>query len=180
MTEPDRNFSPEYPAPPQVRWGVLLAVQIGAQMICQGIFHFNLLAKFAFTAVDCAWIIYLCLWIRKLDPKSTSLPFAFILTAMEFVFVALFDVKNPSSIFTWRIGGIWVVSCALWIGFVFLIRAELLKHYNEREPIGLKLGLVKTFFFSYFYFQYHLYKIALSKKRHAGGLIENPSGTLLP
>jgi len=47
----------------------------------------------------------------------------------------------------------------------FVIRAELLKHYNEREPAGLKLGLFMTFFFSYLYFQYHLYKIALAKKQ---------------
>jgi hypothetical protein len=63
---------------------------------------------------------------------------------------------------------------------IFSIRDELQKHYNEREPIGLHLGGVLTFFFSYIYFQYHLHEIAQFKKRQTEGVLSGTSRTLFP
>jgi hypothetical protein len=49
---------------------------------------------------------------------------------------------------------------------IYSIRNELQTHYNRIEPIGLQLGGIMTFFFSFLYFQYHLYKIAQLKQRY--------------
>jgi hypothetical protein len=43
---------------------------------------------------------------------------------------------------------------------IFVIRAELVRHYNQQEGFGLVLGPVMTLFFSFVYFQYHLFDIA--------------------
>jgi hypothetical protein len=43
---------------------------------------------------------------------------------------------------------------------VFGMRRSIVQYYNTREPIGLKLSGVMTFFFSILYFQYHFSRIA--------------------
>lgn len=40
-----------------------------------------------------------------------------------------------------------------------------MEQYNQREPIHLQLSPVKTFFFSFYYFQYYLYEIAVAKEQ---------------
>jgi hypothetical protein len=36
------------------------------------------------------------------------------------------------------------------------MRHSMLEHYNEREPIGLRLSAAMTFFFNVLYFQHHM------------------------
>jgi hypothetical protein len=57
----------------------------------------------------------------------------------------------------------------VWIIAAFSMRRDLLKQYNEDEPIGLSLGIWMTLFFSIYYFQYHLREIALFKREQAIG-----------
>jgi hypothetical protein len=52
----------------------------------------------------------------------------------------------------------------LWIVTIYVVCAELLKHYNEQEPVGLRLNGFMTFFFSFLYFQSRLYVITQFKK----------------
>ena len=73
-----------------------------------------------------------------------------------------------------------LVSSILGIAIAFMIRADLLRHYNEREPIGINLSPGLTFFFSFFYLQSQLYPIAQFKKRHAEGHATAVGRTLLP
>jgi hypothetical protein len=54
----------------------------------------------------------------------------------------------------------------------FRMRRGLLDYYNSVEPIGLKLSGAMTFFFSIYYLQYHLTRIANWKK--TGQLIPPP------
>jgi divalent metal cation (Fe/Co/Zn/Cd) transporter len=61
-------------------------------------------------------------------------------------------------------------SMVLGIATVFMIKSDLERHYNDREHAGLVLGGVMTFFFSFLYFQYHLYDIAKRRKRVAEAL----------
>jgi hypothetical protein len=137
-------------------------------------------AEFAINFLWGAWVFYLCLWIRKLDPNSKSILWASASIGMQFVLDGLDSIQEPSLALTWVIGGLWIASLVLDFIVIFMIRAELQTHYNEREPIGLHLGGAMTFFFSYLYFQYHLYDIAQFKKRQAEGLIENAGRTLIP
>ena len=60
---------------------------------------------------------------------------------------------------------------------IFLIRSDLERHYNEREPYGLQLNGLMTFFFSFLYFQYHLCDIA---KRRRADHAANSGRTLYP
>jgi hypothetical protein len=49
---------------------------------------------------------------------------------------------------------------------VYSIRRSMLEHYNNVEPVQLKLSAAMTFFFSTLYLQYHMTRIARWK---AGG-----------
>jgi hypothetical protein len=46
----------------------------------------------------------------------------------------------------------------------FQMRRGLLDYYNSTEPIRLRLSAAMTFFFSIYYLQYHLRRIAIWKK----------------
>ncbi|MGB6742917.1 MAG: amino acid permease C-terminal domain-containing protein [Terracidiphilus sp.] len=49
-------------------------------------------------------------------------------------------------------------------GAVFEMRRSLLKHYNQVEPIDLRISALMTFFFGILYLQYHLTRIAKWKE----------------
>jgi hypothetical protein len=68
----------------------------------------------------------------------------------------------------------------LWIVTIYVVRAELLKHYKEREPIGLQLGGIMTFFFSFLYFQSRLYPLVQFKKHQELSSVNNPGRAPLP
>jgi len=171
--------SSAYPAPPRVHWVVLLVGSIVASALFEWLLP-EVVAELAINSLWGIWVLYLCVWIRKLDPNSKSLLWASASIGMQFVLDGLDSIQEPSNGLTWVIVVLWVASLALDFVVIFMIRAELQKHYNEREPIGLHLGGVMTFFFSYLYFQYHLYDIAQFKKRQAEGSVENAGRTLIP
>jgi hypothetical protein len=104
---------------------------------------------FAINVVAAAWPIYLCLWVRKIDQRSSSLYWAVASLVTGFLF-----------------------SWLLWIVVIFELREELLEHYNRREPIGLRLNWFLTLFFSFFYFQYELNKISREKDQVTGEVLE--------
>lgn len=60
------------------------------------------------------------------------------------------------------IGGL--ASFILYLVAVFSMRRSIINYYNSVEPLGLRLGGIMTFFFSYLYFQYHFSRIAAWKK----------------
>jgi len=101
------------------------------------------------TAVFYAWIFYLSFWVRKINPDSNCLFWTILCFIIDFS-----DSLPPHQS---KFG--WVILIA------FIFRDELLEQYNQREPIHLELSPVMTFFFSFFYFQYHLYEIAVAKKQ---------------
>jgi hypothetical protein len=98
------------------------------------------LRDLAIGALEGAWPIYLCAWLRKVDARSTALYWA--LAALV-----------TGVLFSWL----------LWIVVIFEVREDLLDHYNRREPIGLRLNLLLTILLSFVYFQYHLRRIAQEK-----------------
>jgi hypothetical protein len=172
------QYSAEYPPPPYVHWATLLIASIVVDALLDWLLPSSS-AEITSTLLWAPWVVYLCLWIRKLDPKSKSLPLAVAAIGVELAADAIALMKYPSPAVAWLDSGLGIADIALWIMVIFVIRAELLKHYNEREPIGLQLGPVMTLFFSFLYFQYHLYDIAQFKKRQAQGIVSNSGHNLI-
>jgi hypothetical protein len=133
------RFRRAYPAPPRIHW-LWIVVLVGAAEIVVLRWTHPPLRDFLVNLVIAIWPVSICLWLRKVDPQSTSLYWALASFATGFLF-----------------------SWLLWIVVVFEIREDLLDHFNRREPIGLRLNLVLTSLFSFAYFQYHLRRIALAK-----------------
>lgn len=136
------NHASEYPAPPRLHWSLLLAILICAEALA---FRFipEPYRNFAIYFLAVAWPMYLCIWMRKLDPRSSSLYWAIASLVTGFGFL-----------FSWL----------LWIVVIFELREELIEHYNRREPMHLRLNFLLTIFCSFIYFQYALGKIAKEKE----------------
>lgn len=136
-----------FPAPPRVHWALLFIAITGSEGLVLWLVP-QPYREFLVNLVIAAWPIYLCIWIRKIDHRSLSLYWALASFATGFLF-----------------------SWLLWIVVIFEIREELLEHYNRREPIGLRLNLFMTLFFSFAYFQYHLNRITREKLRQSEDLL---------
>ena len=153
-----------YPAPPNVHWVVLLSGQMTIALLACMMVPRSYWSLVSNLALD-AWAIYLCLWIRRLEPEAMSIYWCAAYVAMQVAFNvpgAPVTANSGMSIFAIAMG---LICAAMWIATIYLIRAELHYHFNQREPVGLYLGGVMTFFFSFLYFQYHLYKIAQLRER---------------
>jgi len=131
----------EYPSPPRVHWAVLLIALISAEALAF-LFVPEHFRNFAVFAVAVAWPLYLCIWIRKIDHRSSSLYWAIASLVTGFGFL-----------FSWL----------LWIVVIYELREELIEHYNRREPVNLRLNWFLTFLFSFVYFQFALNKLARQK-----------------
>jgi hypothetical protein len=136
------NDGAHFPPPPRVHWLLLLAA-----LVCAEALAFTFVPEpyrnFAIYLAAVAWPIYLCIWIRKLDPRSSSLYWAIASLVTGYGFL-----------FSWL----------LWIVVIFELREELLEHYNRREPMHLRLNFPLTILFSFVYFQFALNKIAKEKE----------------
>ena len=173
------SAEPEYPPPPRIHWFVLL--------LCWWVLG-TLIARFApkpyqnllnSLVVD-AWAFYLCLWIRQLDPDARCIFWCDAYLVVELTCAALTIQQHSTPTVTLIWGILAMASTILGIATIFLIRADLEKHYNEREPIGLHLSGGLTFFLSFLYFQSQLYPIAQLKKRQSEELAASTGRTLLP
>jgi len=145
---PAAAFSPEYSLPPRIHWAALLLAFLSAE----GLVLWSLPSPYRDVMVNlvtAAWPIYLCLWIRKIDSRSSSLYWAIASLVTGFLF-----------------------SWLLWVVVIFEIREELLAHYNRRENVHLRLNVILTALFSFFYFQYELNKIYKAKAMNPGRLVE--------
>ena len=154
-----------FPPPPKVHWAVLLGILFVIAILARltvpkgyGI----LVSDLAFDV----WAIYLCLWVRKLEPAAMSLFWCIAYVALQ-IASSVPGTPVPSNYgITFFAATLALMCIAMWFITVYVIRAELHFHYNVREPVGLYLNGIMTFFFSLFYFQYHLYKIARLRERN--------------
>ena len=135
---------------------MLLAALLSAEAL---VFRFvpGAYRNFAVYAVAVAWPVYLCVWVRKIDPRSSSLYWAIasLVTGFEFLF-----------------------SWLLWIVVIYELREELLEHYNRREPINLRLNWFLTLLFSFVYFQFELNKISRQKEAAREALATEPQDSV--
>jgi len=131
------------PRPPRLHWGWVVLLQF----LTRGFF-------------ELAWLIVQANWVRKVRGKSRALPFSIALASLlplmilYLLFMAVIMRLLGSSFETGAaiIVGVWLLSfVVLRLVTVFTLRSEL-----EKEPIGIPLGGVMTFFFGTIYFQYHL------------------------
>jgi hypothetical protein len=136
------NHGSHFPPPPRVHW-ILLLIALACGEVLAFKFAHEPYRNFAIYFVAVAWPMYLCVWMRKLDPRSSSLYWAIASLVTGFGFL-----------FSWL----------LWIVVIFELREELLEHYNRREPLHLRLNFLLTILFSFVYFQYALNKIAKEKE----------------
>jgi hypothetical protein len=131
-----------YPLPPRLHWAILALLLAAAEALV-----FWLIPppyrNFAIFVVAAAWPTYLCVWVRKIDSRASSLYWAIASLVTGFGFL-----------FSWL----------LYIVVIFELREELLEHYNRREPMHLRLNFILTILFSFIYFQYALNKIASVKQ----------------
>ncbi|MGA9586334.1 MAG: hypothetical protein WBQ95_13450 [Terracidiphilus sp.] len=145
LPSPDRsaaNHGSAFPFPPRVHWAVLLLSIFAAEALT---FWFvpEPYRNFTIYALAAAWPTYLCIWIRKIDPRSSSLYWAVASLVIGIGFL-----------FSWL----------LWIVVIFELREELIEHYNRRERMHLRLNWFLTLFFSFVYFQFALNRITKQKE----------------
>jgi hypothetical protein len=169
IAKPDSDVPPrnvEYAPPLRVHWSALLVSWVTLA------FLFAFLAPPAYqkllnSLVIDAWAFRLCLWIRSLDPDARSPFWCDIYVVVELAY-SLISIRQGRSIIEQDITSyLAFASFCLYCWTLYLIRSDLLKHYNRREPRGLQLDGVMTYLFSFLYFQSKLYPIARAKKREA-------------
>lgn len=150
------NHGTVYPSPPRVHWSLLLVALVAAETLAIR-FVPDAYRDFAIYAVAIAWPLYLCIWVRKIDSRSSSLYWAIASLVMGFGFL-----------FSWL----------LWIVVIYELREELLEHYNRREPMNLRLNWFFTFLFSFLYFQFALNKISKLKEASQEAVVTQPQDSV--
>ena len=163
--QPEVEARTIFPPPPNVHWGVLLAAQIAIAMLARFLApreYWTLILDLSFDV----WAIYFCLWIRRIEPAAMSLFWCVAYIALQIAFSVPGTPVQAIHGFTYFAATLALLCVAIWFITVYVIRAELHFHYNLREPVGLYLNGIMTFFFSFLYFQYHLYKIAQLRQRN--------------
>ncbi len=143
-------------SPPNLHWALVLL--------------FDLLTCSFFQII---WNLVISSWFRKVSPASRALPLyiaATVLLIVQFVTGQIAGIARtmhgfgPYTVSTtrtvWFHGGAFalyaVIALACWVVRLlarFTFRAELERHYNTVEPLGLSVNPVLTFFFGGIYLQ---------------------------
>jgi hypothetical protein len=158
------GFDPQYPAPPGIHWLGLIGAWCAAEWLIAYSVPENYQAL-ASSMVAGGWVFYVCNWIGRLMPGARSPFWCDVLLVVQLASVGLASGRHPpvARLLVADVLGLGAV--ILGIITIFLVRNDLENHYNNREHAGLVLNGAMTFFFSFLYFQYHLYDIA--KRKHA-------------
>ena len=137
-----------YPDPPNLSWGLVALFTI-----------------FTFGLFMVVWNIVVAAWMRRVQPTSQALLYYIAGTILVLVnsgasvgFLLAMQhhhiyQRHPYSFFLGIAG--WVVRLIARL----TMKADLERHFNGPEPIGLRLSGSMTFFFGGLYHQYHLNRI---------------------
>ena len=142
----------QYPPPPALHWGILVLLGV---LTC-GLFGW-------------VWAFIQAAWVKKIDPASKALLYYGISVGLLVVMIAAaFSVRAGA-----QSSGVYllcrVVGAIMWLVAAFNMRSSIEEHYYSKEPIGLSLNGVMTFFFNIYYFQYHFTRINEMKRRQMTG-----------
>jgi hypothetical protein len=138
----------DIPAPPDMPWWMAMALAF----VTGGTFYI-------------AWNIFEAVWLYRADKNRRPLIY-FGISALLLLFdVPEFFSKVTHTFFFTPITTstnatfLWVAGIMLLLIGQFSMRRSLVRHFNETEPIGLRLGWFKTLMFGGIYFQYHFNRI---------------------
>jgi hypothetical protein len=139
------------PLPPNLHWGVVLLIGL------------------LFNPFLLVWIIIQMVWVRKIDRQNRSLLYYLIALGGLILFMVigvvalLADSDNPGFLNAIPFLLAWFLGLFFGIKAIFGVRKSMVTYYNTVEPIGLRMSGAMTFFFSVYYFQYHMTRIVLWK-----------------
>jgi hypothetical protein len=141
---------PAWPAPPKLHWGLLLL--------------FTVLTCGLFLAV---WLFIQSSWVKKINPDSSATPL-FISYLVLFILGQLLAEDADAGL---KGLGAFLTLASYVVFYIaeYSIRRSMLDHYNNVETIALDMSNAMVFFFSCFYLQYHMTRIA---KWKAGGTLD--------
>ncbi|HEY5331222.1 MAG TPA: DUF4339 domain-containing protein [Acidobacteriaceae bacterium] len=117
-----------------------------------------------------AWDIVEGVWLYRVDRASKALWYYLVAGAMFAVnapaiySTVLHDVFGTAATTSTSAGWLSALSFVVRIFARFSMRTSLLRHYNQAEPIGLKLSKFWTLLFGGLYFQYHFNRINEGKR----------------
>ena len=128
------------------------------------------LCFFTFGLAGLVWSFRQAAFVKKIDSGSRAMLFlgltlaAIVLQAVLQLMIGSVSTTAMAGFLLIVIAALNLVILALGLIAIFGMRKSLVQYYNSVEPFGLQLNGVMTFFFSIFYFQYHLSRIAALKK----------------
>jgi len=146
----------QYPPPPSLHWGILVLLGV---LTC-GLFGW-------------VWAFVQAAWVRKVDPESKALLYYGISVGLLVLMFGAGFAEGMAGRPGAANGGIFLIcriaGGIMWLVAAFNMRSSIEDHYYSKEPIGLSLNGVMTFFFSIYYFQYHFTRINEMKQRQLTG-----------
>ena len=134
MTESIQNAAAEgYPQPPSLHWALVLL--------------FNLLTQGTFGTI---WVFFQAAWVRRIDPSSKALVVLAVALACGVPPIILVGESE--------------LTLTLWLVGLGYAGAFIWAYFSMRQSIearfDLNLSGLMTLFFSVFYLQYHMTRIA--------------------
>jgi len=146
----------QYPPPPSLHWGILVLLGV---LTC-GLFGW-------------VWAFVEAAWVKKVDPESKALLYYGISVGLLVLMFGAGFAEGMAGRPGAANGGIFLIcriaGGIMWLVAAFNMRSSIEDHYYSKEPIGLSLNGVMTFFFSIYYFQYHFTRINEMKQRQITG-----------
>lgn len=137
------------PIPPRLHWALVLLFSI----LTLGIFAL-------------VWSIVQAHWAKRIDPGSRAPLYMWLSVILSIVYAIAAGIPEAGSQGTPAAGdsglGILtqiVATVLMYCGF-YSIRRSMLDHYNEVEPIGLRISGAMTFMFTLFFLQHRMTRIA--------------------
>jgi hypothetical protein len=109
-------------------------------------------------------------FVKKISPQRNGRTLLFAILWIELIYMVVvvlttFFMHGSSDVPMPVLGAVlFPLVTILALVAIFRMRRGLLDHYNSVEPIQLRLSGAMTFFFSVYYFQHHLRRIAIWKK----------------
>jgi hypothetical protein len=147
------GLRPDLPSPPDMPWWMAM-----------------ILEALTVTAFFVAWDIVEGVWLYRVQRGSRALWYfcaaglLFAINAPAIRSVVAHNAFEGPRTSQAYVGGLAITAFVLRIVARFSMRKSLLEHFNEREPIGLKLSWWMTLLFGGLYFQYHFNRINEMKR----------------